>query len=132
MGLFDAMDTAGSGVHMSRVWMDSTSDNIANLNTIRPAGEEPFRARLVIAQAARGQEGVQVAGIALKAGDPVRTYEPEHPLADGEGYITRPHVDMAEEMTHMLVAQRHYQANLSVMTQARDAYQAALAIGRGR
>lgn len=132
MGMFDAMDTAGTGVHMSRVWMDSISDNVANVNTVRPAGEESFRARLVIAQARLGQEGVQVNGIALKDGDPVRTYEPDHMYADADGYITRAHVDLAEEMTHMIVAQRGYQMNLSVMTQARDAYQAALAIGRGR
>ena len=132
MGLFGALDTASSGVHLSRVWMDAVSDNVANLNTVRKAGEEPFRARLVVAQSRPGLAGVQVAGIELKGGDPVQTYDPDNPLADEGGYVTRPQVDLSEEMTHMLVSQRLYQANLSMIQQARDTYQAALTIGRGR
>jgi flagellar basal-body rod protein FlgC len=132
MGLFGAMDAAGSGVHLSRVWMDAVSDNIANLNTVRAAGEEPFRARLVTAQAQAGLAGVEVTGVQLKGGDPVLTYDPDNPLADEGGYVTQPQVDLSEEMTHMLVSQRLYQANLSMIQQARDTYQAALTIGRGR
>jgi flagellar basal-body rod protein FlgC len=132
MGLFDAIDTASTGVHLSRVWMDSVSDNIANLNTVRPAGEEPFRARLVVAQSRPGLAGVQVAGIQLKGGDPVITYDPDNPLADADGNVTQPQVDLSEEMTHMLVSQRLYQANLAMIQQARDTYSAALSIGRAR
>lgn len=132
MGMFGALDTAHTGMHLGRVWLDAVSDNVANLNTVRAAGEEPFRARLVVAQARPGQAGVQVAGIELKGGDPVVVYDPENPLADEGGYVTRPQVDLSEEMTHMLVSQRMYQANLSMMQQARDTYSAALNIGRGR
>ena len=106
MSMFGAINSASSGVALGRTWMDATSDNIANLDTVRPAGEEPFRARMVLAQA-----------------------RPQ--LADAEGNVTRPVVDLGEEMTHMMMASRLYQANMSVMTQARDAYQAALQIGRG-
>lgn len=132
MGLFGALDTASTGVHLSRVWMDAVSDNVANLNTVRKGGEEPFRARLVVAQTRPGLAGVKVAGIQLEQGDPIRTYDPQNPLADAGGYVTQPKVDLSEEMTHMLVSQRLYQANLSMISQARDSYQAALTIGRGR
>jgi flagellar basal-body rod protein FlgC len=132
MSLFGAMDTASTGVHLSRVWMDAVSDNVANLNTVRKAGEEPFRARLVVAQTRPGLTGVQVAGIQLKPGDPVMTYDPQNPLADANGNVTQPQVDLSEEMTHMLVSQRLYQANLAMIQQARDTYQAALSIGRAR
>jgi len=132
MSMFGALDTASTGVHLGRVWMDAVSDNIANLDTVRPGGEEPFRARLVVAQARAGQGGVAVAGIEQKGGDPVVVYDPENPLADPEGYVTRPQVDLSEEMTHMLVAQRLYQANLAMIQQARDTYSSALSIGRAR
>jgi len=132
VALFDAIDTAGTGVRLGRTWMDAVSDNIANLNTVRPGGEEPFRARLVVAQARAGQAGVAVAGVRLRSGEPQLVYDPENPLADAEGYVTRPHVDLSEEMTHMLVSQRLYQANITMMQQARDTYQAALSIGRAR
>ena len=129
--MFGALDAASSGVHLGRVWMDAVSDNIANLDTVRAGDEEPFRARLVVAQSRAGQGGVAVAGIELKGGDPVVVYDPENPLADGDGYVTRPQVDLSEEMTHMLVAQRLYQANLAMIQQARDTYSSALSIGKG-
>jgi len=129
--MFGALDTASTGVHLGRVWMDAVSDNIANLDTVRAGDEEPFRARLVVAQSRAGQGGVAVAGIELKGGDPVVVYDPENPLADGDGYVTRPQVDLSEEMTHMLVAQRLYQANLAMIQQARDTYSSALSIGKG-
>lgn len=128
--MFGALTAAASGVTLGRTWMDAVSDNVANSSTIRPAGEEPFRARLVIAQARTGTGGVDVAGTALAGGEPPVVYDPDNPLADAEGYVTRPQVDLTEEMTNLLMAQRLYQANLSVMTQARDAYRAALRIGQ--
>ena len=130
MPMFGALDAAASGVGLGRTWMDATSDNVANVNTVRPAGEEPFRARLVVAQALPGTRGVAVQGIVAKAGDPDLVYDPDNPLANADGYVTRPKVDLTEEMTNMLMASRLYQANLSVMQQARDSYQAALQIGR--
>ncbi len=132
MGMFDAIDTAGTGVTLGRTWLDAVSDNIANLNTVRRGGEEPFRARLVVAQSRPGTDGVKVAGVELKGGEPQMVYDPDNPLADAEGYVTRPQVDLSEEMTHMVVSQRLYQANLSMMQQARDTYQSALTIGKGR
>ncbi len=129
--MFGALDAASSGVGVGRVWMDVIADNVANVNTVRPAGEEPFRAAKVEAQSVGGLGGVRVQKLVLTGGDPEVVYDPENPLADGEGYVTRPKVDLSEEMTNMLVANRMYQANLSVMQQARDSYQAALQIGKG-
>ena len=132
-GMFGALDAAASGATLYNTWLDAIADNVANMNTVRPAGEEPFRARLVLAQSVGepGQvgSGVAVAGIRLKGGEPVRVFEPDHPLADENGMVTRANVDLAEEMTNMLMAQRTYQANLAVLDRARDAYAAALRIG---
>jgi flagellar basal-body rod protein FlgC len=128
-GMFGAIDAAASGVALGRTWMDTISDNMANVNTIRPAGQEPFRAKYVVAQAATGTDGVTVAGYAEDTGAPEVTYDPQNPLADAQGYVTQPKVDMTEQMTNMLVASRLYQANLSVISTARDTYQAALQIG---
>jgi flagellar basal-body rod protein FlgC len=111
--------------------MDVVSDNVANVNTVRPAGQEPFRAKLVVAQSLPGTAGVAVQGIVAQGGKPDVVYDPENPLADKAGYVTRPKVDLTEEMTNMLMAQRLYQANLSVMQTARDSYQQALKLGSG-
>jgi flagellar basal-body rod protein FlgC len=110
--------------------MDTISDNVANVNTVRPAGQEPYRAELVTARSLPGTGGVAVTGTTQQGGEPEVVYDPENPLADGDGYVTRPVVDLSTEMTNMLVATRLYQANLSVMSSAREAYQAALGIGK--
>lgn len=129
--MFGALDAASSGVSLGRTWIDATSDNVANVNTVRPAGEEPFRARLVVAQSRTETGGVDVAAIRSKPGEPQVTFDPDNPLADEEGYVTQPHVDLTEEMTNMMMASRLYQANISVMQQARETYSAALRIGTG-
>jgi flagellar basal-body rod protein FlgC len=129
MSMFGALDAAASGVTLGRTWMEAVSDNVANVDTVRPAGEEPFRARLVVAQARTGTAGVDVTGVEVAGGAPDVVFDPDNPLADAEGYVTRPKVDLSQEMTHLLMASRLYQANLSVMTQARDAYRTALRIG---
>ncbi len=128
--MFRALDTASTGVALGRVWMDTISNNVANANTVRPAGEAPFRATQVEARAAGDLTGVRVERLVEQGGDPEVVYDPDNPLADEEGYVTRPKVDMSEEMTNLLMANRLYGANLSVMQQARDSYQAALQIGR--
>lgn len=130
MGMFGALDAASTGVDLGRIWMNATADNIANVDTVRPAGEEPYRARQVVAAPRDGLQGVQATGIVEQGGEPAKVYDPENPLADKDGYVTRPQVDLATEMSNMMMASRLYQANLSVMQTARESYQAALQIGR--
>jgi flagellar basal-body rod protein FlgC len=131
--VFGVFGIAGSGVAVHRKWLDAVSDNIANVNTVRRTDEDAFRARFVVAQAmdyGSGQGGVQVRGIEL--GDPVGrlVYDPQHPLADTEGYVRRPDIDLGSQMTQLIMAQRGYQANIAVVERARDAYTAAVNLGR--
>ena len=74
--------------------------------------------------------GVRVAG--AQFGDPEGrlVYEPTHPLADAEGYVRYPDIDLGEQMGHLIMAQRGYQANAAVVDRAKTAYEAALQIGR--
>lgn len=131
--MFGSLDIAASGTMLSKTWMDAIADNIANANTVRPAGEEPFRARLVVARrqlsGGRG-DGVALEGIEEREGEAARVFDPSNPLADDAGFVTRPVVDMAEEMGNLVIASRSYQANLNVLARARDSYQKALEIGR--
>lgn len=134
MGLFQALDTAVTGATMSRVWLDSIADNVANVNTTRPADEEPFRARQVIAQSIDGTNGigrgVRVKEIALSDADPNIIYDPTHPHADEFGLVQQSNVRLDKEMTNLLLANRVYSMNLSVMSRAVSAYRSALQIGR--
>ncbi len=130
--MFGAFDTATTGVTLGRTMLDVIGNNIANANTVRAAGEAPFRASLVVAQTLPGTGGVAVTGTVEQGGAAEVVYDPENPLADASGYVTRPKVDLTEEMTNMMMASRLYQANISVMQQARDSYSQALRIGQGQ
>jgi flagellar basal-body rod protein FlgC len=135
MPIFGAIGIAGTGVTVYRKWLDAVSDNLANINNVSPTSGSAFQARYVIAQAVdygSGQGGVQVGGIALSGKTEGRlTYEPDHPLADENGYVRYPDIDMGSQMTQLIMAQRGYQANLAVVDRAKDAYQAAIQIGKG-
>jgi len=58
-------------------------------------------------------------------------YEPSHPLADADGYVRYPDIDLASQMGQLIMAQRGYQANAAVVDRAKSTYEAALQIGRG-
>ncbi len=134
MSTFDSLGIAGSGLLTHRKWLDAVSDNIANINTVVSPDETPFRERMVVAQAVdygSGQGGVRVAQGTF-GGDPAGrlVHEPGNPLADADGYVRYPDIDLGEQMTQMIMAQRGYQANLAVVDRATQAYQAALQLGR--
>jgi len=74
--------------------------------------------------------GAQVSGIALGSGEGRLAHEPTHPLADAEGYVRYPDIDMASQMGQLIIAQRGYQANLAVVDRAKGAYEAAIQLGR--
>ena len=131
--MFESIGISGSGMRVHRTWMDAISDNIANVNTVRSTSEEPFRARYVVAQAIENGGvggGVQVAGVELTKESTRLVYDPSHPLADARGMVQMADVDLGEQMTSIIMAQRGYQANISAMDRAKQAYQAAIQMGK--
>lgn len=130
MGIFSAIGIAGTGMTAHRTWLDAISNNLANINTVRGTGESAFQANYVAAQASAADDGVEVTGIELGSAEGRIVYEPDHPLADAEGYVRYPDIDLSEQMTSMIMAQRGYQANAAVVERATEAYQAALQIGK--
>ena len=131
MSTFNAIGVAGTGVTVYRKWLDAVSDNIANIDNVSRTSDKAFQARYVIAQAAQDGNGAEVGGIALGSAEGTLTYEPDNPLADTKGYVRRPDIDLGSQMAQMIMAQRAYQANLSVVDRARDSYQAAIQLGKG-
>ena len=74
--------------------------------------------------------GVRVKGIELGSAEGRMVFEPNHPLADAEGYVRYPDIDMSSQMTQLIMAQRGYQANAAIVDRAKATYEAALQIGR--
>ncbi len=132
MTTFGAIGIASTGMTVNRKWLDAVSDNLANVNNATATDEAAFQARYVVAQAMDYGEsgGVQVAGIELGDAEGRLVHEPSHPLADEEGYVRYPDIDMASQMSQLIMAQRGYQANAAVVDRAKETYTAALQIGR--
>jgi flagellar basal-body rod protein FlgC len=133
MTLFDTFGISGSGLTVYRKWLDAVSDNIANLNTVTRTSENAFQARYVIAKSVdygNGVGGVEVAGAAFGSKDGRLVSEPTNPLADKDGMVRYPDIDLSSQMTQLIMAQRGYQANLSVIDRAKASYEAALTLGR--
>lgn len=136
MGAFSSIDIANTGVGFASYWLDTLAHNLANINTVRPGDEEPFRARVVVAQqlgaapfAATGS-GIAVRGVLERGGEATETLDPDNPLADADGYVVLPVLDLAGQMTDLVLASRSYQVSARVMQTGREAYLAALRLGR--
>jgi flagellar basal-body rod protein FlgC len=146
--VFAALGVARSGMGAYKLWVDAVADNIANVDNVTSTDQPAFAARYIVAQAvdsgASGHaggvagrpgatdaigDGVVVTGVVF--GDPNGrvVYEPNNPLADDNGMVRRPDIDLADQMTYLQVAQRGYQANINVFERVRDSYEAALRIG---
>jgi flagellar basal-body rod protein FlgC len=127
---FDAIGIAGTGLTLHRKWLDAIADNLANVNTAKPTSGAAFQARYIVAQEGQGDSGVYVAGSALGSAEGRMVYEPGNPIADAQGYVRYPDIDLSEQMGALIMAQRGYQANAGVVDRAKETYQAALQIGR--
>ena len=127
-GLFDTIGISGTGLTVHRKWMDAIADNLSNANDTVPGDQPAFAERYVQASSAPGG-GVQVAGVRYGSSAGIESYDPQNPQADANGYVRHADVDVTGQMTQMIMAQRGYEANLSVLSRATEAYQQALQLG---
>lgn len=133
MPLFGDLKIGGSGLSVYRKWMDALSDNIANINTIKPFDQPAFQERFIQAQNANiagTGGGVEVAAIRYGDAEGRMRHDPANPMANAEGYVRAPDMDLSDQMTNLILAQRGYQANLATIERARTAYEAALGLGK--
>jgi flagellar basal-body rod protein FlgC len=128
MGAFDSLRIANTALGAHQVWLDALAGNIANVNTVRSTDAEAFRATYVVLDP-RQDGGVDVEGFAQSSAEGRVVHSPNHPLADEDGYVRMPDVDMAAQMSELVMAQRGYQASVQVTKTAQDTYSAALQIG---
>ena len=126
----DALGIAGTGLTLHRKWLDAVADNIANVNTVTATSGDAFQARYIVAQEGAGVTGAYVSGTALGDAEGIVVHDPDNPLADADGNVRRPDIDLSEQMSELIMAQRGYQANAAVIDRAKTSYEAALQIGR--
>ncbi|MFC6288143.1 flagellar basal body rod protein FlgC [Nocardioides sp. GCM10027113] len=129
MGAFDMLRIASSSLGMHQTWLDALAHNISNANTVVRTDETAFQEQMLVVEA-RENAGVAVTGIELGDAGGTLQYAPEHPLADENGMVRGPAMDMTTQMTSLIQAQRGFQASVQTTKTAQDTYAAALQIGR--
>ena len=146
MSIFDNLRISGSALTAQRLRMDVISNNIANAETTRGAGGEPYKRKEVVfapiqapARAAlqgragvvsSGEQGVLVSAIVPDNAAPRMVFDPGHPDADVDGYVAYPDIDIITEMTDMISASRAYEANVTAINASKSMAIKALDIGR--
>lgn len=146
MGLFDAINASASALSAERLRMDVVAENLANAQSTRGADGEPYKRKTVVLQQVQesgssfagvlgqklhsGASGVEVVGIQADSAPGKRVYDPGHPDADGDGYITLPNVNPVTEMVDLITAQRAYEANVTAMQTAKTMFTRTLDILR--
>jgi len=126
----DAINIAGSALNTHQAWLNAISNNIANINTAKPTSGAAFQAEYLEVQDQGGTDGVGVAAVAKGSAEGRLVHDPTNALADKDGYVRMPDIDLGEQMSTLIMAQRGYQANAAVVDRAKTSYEAALQIGR--
>jgi flagellar basal-body rod protein FlgC len=138
MSLFNVFDISGSGMSAQSVRLNTTASNIANADSVSSSVDQTYRARHPVfaaemQKAAGGNSesvGVNVLGI-VESDKPLNVeYSPEHPMADKDGYIYKPNVNVIEEMTNMISASRSYQTNVQLAESAKNMVNKTLTLGQ--
>ncbi|MGB2741601.1 MAG: flagellar basal body rod protein FlgC [Cognaticolwellia sp.] len=138
MSLFNVFSISGTGMSAQSVRLNTTASNIANADSVSSSVDKTYRARHPVfaaemQKAAVGQNesvGVQVLGV-VESNKPLNIeYAPDHPMADGEGYIYKPNVNVIEEMTNMISASRSYQTNVQLAESAKNMLNKTLTLGK--
>ena len=136
-----ALSASATALNVERTRIEVAVSNIANAESTRGVDGQPYRRRDVVLSEDKvvsfdrvlGQAsatGVKVAGIVQDQTPFRRRYEPSHPDADADGFVSLPNVDTSAEMVDMLGAARAYQANLAAIGLIKDMVAKALELGR--
>lgn len=150
MGLFTAFDICASGMTAQRLRTDIISQNIANVSTTRTSDGGPYVRKTVVFTEKNinsfqnvllsnmGTRGGGVAGSGVKVSRIVEdtesamnmVYEPSHPDADENGYVTYPNVNVITEMTNLIDASRAYEADVTAFSAAKAMASKGLEVGK--
>lgn len=148
MGIFNSINVSSTGLSAERTRMDIISKNIANANTTRTSSGTPYRRQMVVFEEKNktpfaeylskysknnsliSKDGVAISKIVEDKSPFKRVYDPGHPDADKDGYVSMPNVEIVKEMVDMISATRAYEANIAAINSSKSMAMKALNIGK--
>ena len=134
MSLFNIFNISGSAMTAQSQRLNVVASNLANADSTTGPDGKPYRAKQVVFSTlpvdGQGGVGVKVAAV-VEDSSPMKTiYDPKHPQANEQGYVTLPNVNVVEEMVNMISSSRSYQNNVEVMNTSKTLLLKTLAIGQ--
>ncbi len=132
MSLARILEISGSAMRAQSQRLNAVASNLANAETAAGPDGQAYRAKQVVFEAvpvAGGGTAVQVRETREDASMPRRQFDPRHPLADKEGYVTLSNVNVVEEMVNMMSASRAYQTNVETANTAKSLMLKTLQLG---
>ncbi|MBL4608023.1 MAG: flagellar basal body rod protein FlgC [Pseudomonadales bacterium] len=144
MSLFNVLDISSTGMNAQTIRLNTTASNIANADSVASSVDKTYRARHPIfavraqdlaaspisGDSAESGSGVDVLGI-VESNAPLQLrYQPDHPAANEQGYVSYPNVNIVEEMANMMSASRSFETNVEVANSAKQMLQRILTLGQ--
>jgi flagellar basal-body rod protein FlgC len=138
MSLYNIFKISGSAMSAQSVRLNTTASNLANAESVSSSVNETYRARHPVFSAVyeslkgsdKANAGVAVLGIVESEAAPRVKYQPDNPLADENGNVYLPNINIVEEMANMISASRSYQANVQIANTAKTLLQRTLNLGQ--
>ena len=135
MALFDVFDLAGSGMQAQSLRLNVTASNLANAESVATEPNGAYKARHPVFSSymldrSDASSAVRVLGVVESTAPPVQRYEPNHPLANEQGYVYASNVNPIQEMVNMLSASRSFQSNVEVINTTKELLLGTLRLGQ--
>ncbi|WP_127470434.1 flagellar basal body rod protein FlgC [Thiomicrorhabdus aquaedulcis] len=136
MSMFNILDISATGLHAQTVRLNTIASNMANVDSVSSNKEDTYRSKQPIFQTIlNGAKNEPTGGVRIKEivenQEPLKMeYSPNHPMANGDGYIFKPNVNIVEEMANMMSASRSYETNIEVMNTSKQLLLRTIQLGK--
>jgi len=138
MSMFPTLDISATGMHAQTVRLNTTASNMANVDSISSNADQTYRGKqpvfetILDEQSGQPKGGVRVKEVVENQAPLKMEYSPNHPMANDEGYIYRPNVNVVEEMANMMSAQRSFETNVEVLNTSKQLILRTIQMGKGQ
>lgn len=136
MSMFPTLDISATGMQAQTVRLNTIASNMANVDSISSNSDETYRSKQPVFKTIMDDEtglpagGVKVDDIVESKAPLKMEYNPNHPMANEEGYIYRPNVNVVEEMANMMSASRSYETNIEVLNTSKQLLLRTIQMGK--
>jgi len=136
MSMFNILDISATAMHAQTVRLNTVASNMANADSVSSNKDETYRSKQPVFQTILDEStlepkgGVRIKEIVESEAPPKMEYNPNHPMADGDGYVYRPNVNVVEEMANMMSASRSYETNIEVMNTSKQLLLRTIQLGK--